>query len=153
MTKLFNWVKFKVARYRWNKKKLETGRVVKMSEVAFICQPKDKHYTKEEVLELLPILNTICVKYNSKRQKIFDNQCYYVKTGAPQTIVTECDNKIGAVMQECFTKIYKLGGKALGGGWVAFDNGTGYWIWRYSEPQLLWVIGYGCDPALFRRPA
>lgn len=124
-----------------------------MSEVAFICQPKNEPYTKEQVMSLLPLLDGMCTKYNKQQKKIRDDQYFYIKSGAPQSVITACDDKIGKIMSTLFTKIGKLGGRALGNGWVAWDNGTGYYCWRYSEPNLLWIVGYGVDPALFRRPA
>jgi Uncharacterized conserved protein (DUF2203) len=153
LTRLFKYIKLILDRREWVKNKKTSRRVIRVSEVAHICQPKNHPYTKEEVLDLLPILTTLCKTYNARRTKIYNDQCYMMKCGAPQNIITEYDNKIGKTMQELFNKIYKLGGKALGSGWVAFDMGMGYYCWRYGEPGLLWFVGYGCDPALFRRPA
>lgn len=153
LTRFLNYIRLYLERRDWIKKKKIYWRTVKVSEVAFICQPKNHPYTKEEVTDLMPILTTLCKTYNTRRTKIYNDQCYMMKCGAPQAIITEYDNKIGAVMAELFNKIYKLGGKALGNGWIAFDEGTGYIIWRYAEPGLLWRVNYNCDPSLFRRPA
>lgn len=153
LTRLFKYIRLTLERREWIKQKKIYLRSPKVSEVAFICQPKNHPYTKEEVKDLMPILTMLCKTYNTKRTRLYDDQCYMMKCGASQAVITDYDNKIGKVMQGLFQKIYKLGGKALGGGWIAFDNGTGYWIWHYSEPGLLWQLNYGCDPQLFRRPA
>ncbi len=124
-----------------------------MSDVAFICQPKDSWFQIEEVRALIPLLTNIARVSLNKIERIRSDQRFYMKSGAPQSVVTELDNKIGAEMQIFYTKINKLGGRAMGDGWLAFDTGSDFIIWRYYEPKLLWRVNRGADPALFRRPA
>lgn len=132
---------------------MTSGRTYKMSNVTEIHRGKDKLFTKEEVQALMPLLRTLSHDSNNEVQKIRDTQRFYIKTGAPQLAVTEQDNKIGIVLQKFFTKIKALGGTTISSGWIAFNYGNGYFIWRHANPELLWTIGYNLDPELFRRPA
>ncbi len=125
----------------------------KMSDVAFICQPKDSWFSVDEVKKLIPLLTNIARTSLNKIERIRSDQRFYMKSGAPQNMLTEMDNKIGAEMQLFFNKVRKLGARALGDGWLAFDTGSDHIIWRYYEPKLVWRLSYGVDPALFRRPA
>lgn len=108
-------------------------------------------YTLPEAQEMVPLITKITSKHENNISKIMSDQRFLIKCGASQERVTECDNKVGQEMAAWGRKLFKLGLKVMNGGWVGFNNGTGYWLWHYGEKLAQYHCGYGDDPVVSRR--
>ncbi len=51
-------------------------------------------------------------------------------------------NELDAVIDKWYIKIQKLGAKPKGVWLIDFDNGDGYFCWKYPEPEILYSHGY-----------
>lgn len=117
-----------------------------LTNVVSICQDHTKFFTLAEVNKLVPLLDRITRRHEREIQKAMSNQRFLIKTGAPQSCVSKCDDIVGYHMAEWGKKIYKLGGRVLQGGYIAFDNSWGYWSWHWGEHEINMYHDYTESP-------
>ena len=123
-----------------------------MADIAYICGTKTDFWTLEEVRKLLPLLIRISQRREKAIQKAMNDQRFYMKSGAPQSQITICDDLVGKEMAKWGKMVYKLGGKVYRDGWVGFDFGAGVYLWHLGEKDINWYMGFHDDPVIQRRP-
>lgn len=99
-----------------------------------------KTFTLEEVRVVLPVIVKITKAYKlSVEQKMqYLEQIAYTGGKQIQKLEAEIDQLIQAWKQ----KLGKLGVKIAGLWVVDFDNGNGYYCWKYPEPDILFEHSY-----------
>ena len=111
----------------------------------------DRKFTLAEANELLPMLRRISTKHDIAINRALADQRYLMKVGAPQKVITDCDNRVVAELQSWARKVLKLGVKQFQGGWYGFDCGFGYYSWTPNEDTIRYFHGYLERPSA-RRP-
>ncbi len=54
----------------------------------------------------------------------------------------QIEREMDQAVDRWFMKVEKLGGTPKGLWFVDFDNGAGYYCWRYPEPRIMYYHGY-----------
>lgn len=116
-----------------------------------ICQPLPHIFTLDEANELVPLLQKISARYHDLIEKELDKQRFFIKTGASDTRINTCDAEVSKAMVAWGSKITKLGGKVLVGGYIGLDCGFGYYSWRFGETRIEWYHDYLDSPISKRR--
>ncbi len=98
---------------------------------------RKKIFSLSEAQESLTVVIHLCETANRRVQQI-KNHMLQVQGTEKQALQRELD----AVVDTWYTKIQKLGGKPKGVWLVDFDNGEGYFCWKYPEPEILYSHGY-----------
>lgn len=117
-----------------------------MGTVTEICMFLRPQFTWAEANALLPVIKGIFHKHELVIDEAISDQRFYIKTGAPQSKVTECDNIVSEQMRQCGVKLHKLGCKVLGNGYIGFDSGVFYWSFHQADDKLDHYHGYGNFP-------
>lgn len=104
--------------------------------LVYICQPLSRTFTLQECNDLLPIIRRITEKWQQNIHKIMDDQRFYMKTGAPQIKVTDCDDRVSEEYRLWGTKLLRLGIKILEGNYLGFNSGFGYYSWAWNDPEV-----------------
>jgi hypothetical protein len=112
-----------------------------LNNITSICRSIPAVFTINEANALIPLIQRISAKHEIQISKALALQRWYMKSGASQSRVTDCDNRVVAELQALGRKILKLGVKQTQGGWFLFDTGYGYWVWTIREPE----VEYYCD--------
>jgi hypothetical protein len=101
---------------------------------------RTKTFTLQEVQELLPVIVKITKDYKvATEQKMqYLEQIAFTGGSIAKSLEVEIDQSI----QEWKDKMTKLGGKPAGLWIVDFDNGAGFFCWKYPEEQILFTHGY-----------
>jgi len=64
------------------------------------------------------------------------------REGAVAEQAAAIDARIQSVVERWAKEIEALGAEAKGVWLVDFDNGSGFYCWRWPEPELAWFHGY-----------
>lgn len=101
---------------------------------------KKTFFSRETAQDLLPLIYGI-TEVVAKEAKILLNarEAYPDKNSEA---VKALDDKLTEIYQRWSTKIEKLGAKPKGMWLIDFDNGNGYFCWKFPELQILFHHGY-----------
>ncbi|MFZ4403138.1 MAG: DUF2203 family protein [Pseudobdellovibrionaceae bacterium] len=97
-------------------------------------------FSLDEAKNLLPLLVYITEKiksdvdYLEQQLKRIENQT--------QDRNEEIKNQIRILTEQWHKKVERTGAKAKGLWIVDFDNGLGYFCWKYPEPDIVYFHGY-----------
>lgn len=101
---------------------------------------RKKNFCLEEVRSLLPVFYYVTSE-PSRQVKVLSNRVQaFSDKGHPA--VGEIEAEISTIVDGWQTKIAKLGGKPKGLWLVDFDNGDGYFCWKYPETEIKYWHGY-----------
>lgn len=112
-----------------------------MGDVIHICREK-RVLTLSEANELVPLIHRITKKYEDRIEKMLADQRFYMRTGAPKSVIDKVDIEVQKLLIEWGTKITKLGGITRGSKVVCFDSGFGYWSWVFPETSIAHYYDY-----------
>jgi hypothetical protein len=101
---------------------------------------QNKTFTLQEVQALLPVIVKITRTYKQTTELKMQYLEQIAFTGGTQVKALEAE--IDQLIQEWKLKISKLGGRPAGLWIVDFDNGSGYFCWKYPEEEVLFTHGY-----------
>ena len=91
-------------------------------------------FSLEEVTTLLPVVRRVTERCQRRVAEMHAEQ--------GPLAVEEHEQQLNAVFQLWAEQITRLGGKARGMWLVDFDNGEGYFCWRYPEASITHSHGY-----------
>lgn len=123
--------------------------VTSLTDLINICQPTV--FTLEQVNKLVPLLSRITEKHNAAVEHALGLERFFIKSGAHEDRVKECDIEVGKNLVEWGRKMVKLGGKVLPGGFVGFDSGSFLWSWHYGERSVEYYHEYFESPSSRRK--
>ncbi len=119
-----------------------------MTKPVEICTERD--WTLDEAKEVLPLVRRIFEKHENAIKFALDQQRFFIKTGAPQTAVTDCDKKVNEELIAMGRKLTRLSIKVFGNYFIGFDSGQWYWSWKFNEPTIEYFNGYEENPLYSR---
>ncbi len=99
-------------------------------------------FTLSEANSLIPLIYRITKKYEDRVEKLLSDQRFYMRTGAPKSVIDKVDLDVTRLLIEWGAKITKLGGVTLGSKVVSFDSGFGYWSWVYPDKEITHYYDY-----------
>jgi hypothetical protein len=106
-------------------------------------------FTLDEAQEVLPVIWRITNEANTTFQRL-SNQLERSRDAHPDKAIS-LDREIEELVAAWKLKLRKLGVSPKGLWLADFDNGTGYFCWKFPERQLSHWHGYQ-DGFLGRRP-
>lgn len=101
---------------------------------------KKKLFTLDEANELLPLVIKL-TEESSRHVKKLINQLEAFPDKKNQKAV-ELEEQVNKIIELWQTKIEKLGLRPKGLWLCDFDNGAGYFCWKYPESQITHFHGY-----------
>ncbi|MFO1462779.1 MAG: DUF2203 domain-containing protein [bacterium] len=108
-----------------------------MGEVVRIFQ--NQRFTLEQAEGLLPVIRKI-TKEAVDQFLILEEKLKHHQHEAEKW--KEIEQEIAAVLNHWSEKILKLGCQPKGIWLVDFDNGEGYYCWRYGDERIQYFHGY-----------
>jgi len=108
-----------------------------MGDVIKILQPTQ--FTLTQAQEVLPVIQKITKK--AVKEFLFLEEKLQHHHNEPKKWKA-VEKEIGEVLNRWSEKIIKLGGLPKGIWLVDFDNGRGYYCWRYGDEDILYFHGY-----------
>jgi hypothetical protein len=108
-----------------------------MGEIVKILQ--NSKFSLEQAEHLLPIVKKI-TKRAVDRFVVLEEKLQHVQDQPKKW--QEVEQEIAELLNEWSDKIAKLGCLPKGIWLVDFDNGKGYYCWRYGDDQILYFHGY-----------
>lgn len=97
------------------------------------------YFSLKEAQDLLPVLNRITEKSLSKFL-LLEEKLKHTHKASPE--YEEIEGKISSVLDRWGHKVMGLGAIPKGIWLVDFDNGQGYYCWRYGDQEHLYAHGY-----------
>lgn len=97
-------------------------------------------FTLHEVRTILPLFYTLTEQAQKEVRGLSNRIHAYSDETHPA--VAPIEEKINEIVERWQDKISKLGGKPKGLWLVDFDNGDGYYCWRYPETEIKYWHGY-----------
>lgn len=99
-----------------------------------------KTFRLEDAQQLLPVILRMTESANSKVRQLL--QKLELMTQRESKSAQELEIEIDSVIQQWQQKIDKLGAVAKGLWLVDFDNGEGYFCWKFPEKKINFSHGY-----------
>lgn len=99
-----------------------------------------KKFTLENAQEILPLIYMITEKAQSQVRHLM-SQIEAMKN-VPQSRLQSMESEIQSHIDTWQKKIQKLGGHPKGYWLVDFDNGEGYFCWKFPEKEIKYSHGY-----------
>lgn len=100
-----------------------------------------KKFTLAEAQDLLPLIIKI-TKDSSEHVKPLISQAEVLSTYPRDERLDSLEARINELVERWQTKIEKLGALPKGLWLVDFDNGQGYFCWKFPERKILYQHGY-----------
>lgn len=97
-------------------------------------------FTLQEAHELLPLIYRITDDVHGRVKKMI--QRIEALQGSNPILVTEIESEINAELNKWQNKITRLGAVPKGMWLADFDNGQGYYCWKFPETQIRYFHGY-----------
>lgn len=97
-------------------------------------------FSLDEAQDLLPLIYRM-TEDAAKRTKYL-MACIEALPDKKSARALELQEQINEVIDRWQSKIERLGAKPKGLWLADFDNGTGYYCWKYPETQILFKHGY-----------
>lgn len=120
-------------------KSLSAGRII-LSKVIEIGQRAKRVFSLQEANELLPLIYHL-TEESYLESKIILNQIKAFQQHQPKR-AAELEIKMQQIVEKWQSKVERLGVQAQGL-WIAdFDNGSGYFCWKYPETKIGFQHGY-----------
>lgn len=99
-----------------------------------------KIFSLENTQEILPLIYMITEKAQAQVRHLM-SQIEAMKN-VPQTRLQAMESEIQAHIETWQKKIQRLGGHPKGYWLVDFDNGEGYFCWKFPEKEIKYSHGY-----------
>jgi len=97
-------------------------------------------FKTQTVDDLLPLINKITSTYKVK----VENKMLILEqiSSSKISIINELEVEIDTMIAEWKSKMRRLGAKPAGLWSLDFDNGNGYFCWKYPEAKIAFQHGY-----------
>ena len=105
-----------------------------------ICLRK-KIFTLNDAEALLPLVYRLTEEYSKKVKKLINQLEAFPSKQSPRAM--EVEDLINTLIEQWQNKIERLGAKPKGLWLADFDNGSGYFCWKFPETKIRFTHGYG----------
>ncbi len=99
-----------------------------------------KSFSLEEAQNLLPLVYRLTE--DSAKQTKYLMSCISALTDKKSARALEIQEQINVIIDRWQNKIERLGGRPKGLWLADFDNGNGYYCWKFPEVKILFKHGY-----------
>jgi len=101
---------------------------------------KKKTFTLVEAEYLLPLVYKLTEDYSKKVKKLINQLEAFPSKQSERAI--EVETLINSLIEQWQNKIERLGAKPKGLWLADFDNGSGYYCWKFPETKIQFLHGY-----------
>ena len=101
---------------------------------------KKKIFTLEDAEALLPLVYKLTEEYSRQVKKLINQLEAFPNKQSERAIQVE--SLINALIEQWQSKIERLGAKPKGLWLADFDNGSGYFCWKFPETKIKFFHGY-----------
>jgi hypothetical protein len=105
----------------------------------------EKIFSFSEANALIPLINRITETSELRIREIV-KRLEVARQGAESEVLAqiqqEVEDQVHDIYEQWQNKVVKLGGKPKGVWLCDFDNGSGYFCWKYPEPKITHRHGY-----------
>lgn len=101
---------------------------------------KKKIFTLNEAKNLLPLIYKVTEEYSKKVRKLINQLEAFPSKQSDRAL--EVETQINNLVEQWQSKIERLGAKPKGLWLADFDNGSGYYCWKYPETSIKFFHGY-----------
>lgn len=101
---------------------------------------KKKIFTLNDAENLLPLIYKLTEEYSKQVRKLINQLEAFPSKQCERAI--EVESMINALVEQWQNKIERLGAKPKGLWLADFDNGSGYYCWKYPETKIRFFHGY-----------
>lgn len=101
---------------------------------------KIRTFTLEQANQLLPLVHKVTEEASRKVKKLI-NQIEAIPDKKNDKVV-ELENQVNQIIEAWQIKLEKLGLRPKGLWLCDFDNGKGYFCWKYPESEIKFTHGY-----------
>lgn len=101
---------------------------------------KKKTFTLIEAEYLLPLVYKLTEDYSKKVKKLINQLEAFPSKQSERAI--EVETLINSLIEQWQNKIERLGAKPKGLWLADFDNGSGYYCWKFPETKIQFFHGY-----------
>lgn len=101
---------------------------------------KKKIFTLEDAESLLPLVYKLTEDYSRQVKKLINQLEAFPNKQSERAIQVE--SLINSLIEQWQNKIERLGAKPKGLWLADFDNGSGYFCWKFPETKIKFFHGY-----------
>lgn len=101
---------------------------------------KKKIFTLSDAENLLPLVYKLTEDYSKQVRKLINQLEAFPSKQCERAI--EVESNINTLVEQWQNKIERLGAKPKGLWLADFDNGSGYYCWKYPETKIIFFHGY-----------
>ena len=105
----------------------------------FQIQSKRK-FSLQEAQQLLPVVYRVTDESNKELRSLMNKLKALGSSINPKTL--ELEKQVNQVVEKWNNKMVRLGGKPKGVWLADFDNGQGFYCWKFPETDILHTHGY-----------
>lgn len=105
-----------------------------------VRQTQVKVFNLKQVEEMLPLVYRVTEEYSKKVKYLMG--CIDAIANKSSSRTLELQDEINDLIQKWQNKIERLGGKPKGLWLIDFDNGEGYYCWKFPETAIRYCHGY-----------
>jgi len=99
-----------------------------------------KIFSQADAQELLPLVYRLTEKAHAQVKHLMSH--IEAMKNVPQSRLQEMENQVQVLIENWQNKIQKLGAHPKGYWLVDFDNGAGYYCWKFPEKEIKYSHGY-----------
>lgn len=99
-----------------------------------------KSFVLDELQQILPLIYRLTEE--SVKETKYLMACIEALPEKKSTRAYEIQDQINQIIEKWHNKIERLGGRPKGLWLVDFDNGDGYFCWKFPEVKILYKHGY-----------
>ncbi len=108
--------------------------------VEIINRQQGRHFSLNQAQELLPLVYRLTEE--SAREAKYLMACIEALPDKKSPRALEIQDQINQLIEKWQNKLERLGAKPKGLWLADFDNGTGYYCWKFPEVKILHKHGY-----------
>lgn len=101
---------------------------------------RKKHFTLADARQLLPIVYRLSEESSREVKSLLNRIEAFSDKENPSVIAIE--TQVNAIIDRWQVKIEKLGAVPKGLWMADFDNGQGYYCWKFPETEIIFQHGY-----------
>lgn len=101
---------------------------------------KKKIFTLSDAENLLPLVYKLTEDYSKQVRKLINQLEAFPSKQCERAV--EVESNINTLVEQWQNKIERLGAKPKGLWLADFDNGSGYYCWKYPETKITFFHGY-----------